>query len=197
MDVPLFPTGQGKAVLKGPMVETMRFAARALDIPDAADGSERVSGHSLRATGAEGLVRLGWRPDAVRLMGRWDSEIVCQYTRLAALESPTGLELDMARLCGVTPSEVPAPAEEESAPAREEGARWILNPASQIFHTASATDGRARCGWLFGRAPHTFSDTPPPFFWEACPGCAPKLRARLKAEANAAASEVRRSNPEP
>ena len=173
------------------MVSTIQFAARALDVQALTDGSERVSGHSLRATGAEGLVRLGWRPDAVRLMGRWDSEIVRQYTRLAALEAPRGLELDMANLCGIQVAEVPAPAEAEPEPAHVAGSRWILNPASQIYHVASTTEGRARCGWLFGRAPHAFSDAPPPYFWETCPGCAPKLRASLKAEANAAALNLR------
>ena len=55
------------------------------------------------ATGAEGLVRLLWRPGAVRLMGRWDSEVAQQYTRLVALEDPTGLGASMANLCGVSP----------------------------------------------------------------------------------------------
>ena len=184
-------------VLTGQMVATITFAARALEVQDLADGSERVSGHSLRATGAEGLIRLGWHPDAVCLVGRWESEIVRQYTRLAALEAPTGLDVEMSHLCGIPAREVPTPAEAEPEPVQVAPARWIMNPCSHIFHVASSTEGRARCGWLFGRAPHAFSEAPPPYFWEACPGCAPRLRARLKAEANTVASQVRGDLPDP
>ena len=91
------------------MVATIVRAARLLGVVDSADGSERVTGHSLRPTGAQGLARLGWRTDAVRLMGRWESETVRRYTRSAALQAPTELAAIIMQLCGVTRGEVPAP----------------------------------------------------------------------------------------
>ena len=67
------------------MTETIVTAARALGVRDAPDGAERVSGHSLRCTGAQGLIRRGWSADAVRLMGMWESDVVLRYSRLAPL----------------------------------------------------------------------------------------------------------------
>ena len=70
---------------------TIIFAARHLGVADLRDGSLRVSGHSLRATGTQGLISLGWRADAVHLQGRWLSEAVVRYTREAALHAPMRL----------------------------------------------------------------------------------------------------------
>ena len=70
LDLPLFPTVRGEVVEKWAMTETVVSAARRLGVVDLPDGSQRVTGHSLRCTGAEGLIRLGWRPDAVQLQGR-------------------------------------------------------------------------------------------------------------------------------
>ena len=70
LDLPLFPSSSGQPVDKGPMVATIICAARQLGVTDLPDGSLRVSGHSLRSTGAQGLISLGWRADAVRLQGR-------------------------------------------------------------------------------------------------------------------------------
>ena len=53
------------------------------------DGSERVSGHSLRVTGAQGLARLGWDLWAIQLQGRWHSDVVKRYVREAHL-TPVG-----------------------------------------------------------------------------------------------------------
>ena len=59
-DFPLFPDESGSVVSKGAMTETIRQAATRLDIPLASpDGSERVSGHSLRVSGAQGLIDSG------------------------------------------------------------------------------------------------------------------------------------------
>ena len=82
---PLFPTAAGKVVSKNAMQDNILEAARLLGVPHAApDGSERVSGHSLRVTGAQGLVLRGWDLWTVQLHGRWGSDVVKRYVR----ESP-------------------------------------------------------------------------------------------------------------
>ena len=88
LELLLFPDVLGGVVEKPAMVATIVEAARLLGVTPPPDGSERVSGHSLRNTGAQGLTRAGWSPQAVRLMGRWESEAVVRYTRLAPLEYP-------------------------------------------------------------------------------------------------------------
>ena len=89
------------------MTASIIHAGRLLGVTDMWDGTERLSGHSLRVSVAQGLVRLGWRPDAVQLMGRWESEAVKRYSRLAALEAPTGLPAAFMELCGVAREGVP------------------------------------------------------------------------------------------
>ena len=76
-DLPLFPDAAGKPVGKDAMSDTIRQAAIFLDIPLAApDLSEQTTGHTLRATGAQGLARAGLDLWAVQLLGRWGSEAV-------------------------------------------------------------------------------------------------------------------------
>ena len=59
--LPLFPDLEGEVVGKQAMVDTIRRAAYHLGVSECApDGSERVSGHSLRVTGAQGLAQRGW-----------------------------------------------------------------------------------------------------------------------------------------
>ena len=90
-DFPLFPTEAGKVVTKHAMATTIMHAAINLQVPlSAPDGSERVSGHSLRVSGAQGLARLGWDLWAIQLHGRWQSDIVKHYVRDAHL-SPAGV----------------------------------------------------------------------------------------------------------
>ena len=87
-DFPLFPDESGSVVSKAAMTESIRQAAARLDIPLASpDGSERVSGHSLRVSGAQGLIRLGWHPWAVQLQGRWESDVVKRYIRNSPLDA--------------------------------------------------------------------------------------------------------------
>jgi len=57
------------------------------------DGTSRVSGHTLRPTGAQGLTRMGLDIWAVQLLGRWGSSVVQRYVRDAA----TGTEAARAR----------------------------------------------------------------------------------------------------
>ena len=89
-DLPLFPSGLGTVVAKSVMVKTICHAAFLLGVPPSApDGSERVSGHSLRVTGAQGLAQLGWDLWTIQLHGRWHSDVVRRYVREAHL-APVG-----------------------------------------------------------------------------------------------------------
>ena len=204
LDLPLFPDVAGGVVSKKAMAETIVAAADRLGVRDSTDGTLKVTGHSLRSTGAQGLIRLKWRPDAVRLMGRWESEVVRAYTRLAPLESPTepALPEELVRafmeLTGVARSSVPPappwiPKPEPRLEAIPE-AEWIYHVAPDKYHLAGPTAGRARCGWDFARAEIHRGVAPPPWYWVLCSGCSPGIRARLKAEAEAAAVEVKRAS---
>ena len=83
-NLPLFPTSSGEMASKTAVTDTIVAAARFLHLPAmAADGSERISGHSLRATGAQGLSRLGLDLWAIQLLGRWGSDAVKGYVREA------------------------------------------------------------------------------------------------------------------
>ena len=154
-DLPLFPDESGQTVAKAKMVETIVQAARTLGIQDAPDGAERISGHSLRVTGAQGLVILGWPSEAVRLMGRWESKDVERYIRLAPLErilafgppgGPTlfpgfpplgGAASDSAATRTPTsPSSSGASSSSSSSPViRPAGApRWVINLETGVHH---------------------------------------------------------------
>ena len=86
-DLPLFPTIEGTVVSKSAMRSTIEHATQLQGIPlSAPDQSERITGHSLRVTGAQGLTRLGWHLWAVQLHGRWGSDVVLRYVR----EAPPG-----------------------------------------------------------------------------------------------------------
>ena len=93
-DLPLFPTADGQVVQKEAMVRTIEAAADALGIPrESPDSSERISGHSLRVTGAQGLIGVGWHLWAIQLMGRWGSDTIKKYIREAPiLHRPNALE---------------------------------------------------------------------------------------------------------
>merc|ERR1712194_883052 len=86
-DLPLFPAEDGSVVTKDRMVATIVAAARRLKVPLAApDGSARVSGHSLRVSGAQGLAKAGLDVWAIQLLGRWGSAAVLGYIREVPLE---------------------------------------------------------------------------------------------------------------
>ena len=102
LDLPLFPTCTGGVVKKEAMIETIQKAGEALGIScEAPDGSERLSGHSLRVTGAQGLAELGWHLWAIQLQGRWGSETVKKYLRESPLAHPvatTSQSMDLEAL---------------------------------------------------------------------------------------------------
>ena len=203
LSLPLFPDALGGVVEKQAMVATILVAARLLRVEPPADGSERVSGHSLRSTGAQGLIRAGWSPQAVRLMGRWESETVARYTRLAPLEypmaalpfAPVDLEAELVERCGAR-----RPAAREALPdgasvALPEGVEvvgtelcWVMNITSGVHHLAlrrrpRGSRPRTLCGWRYADAPHAAEAPPPSFFWVVCSSCAPATRAVLKGTA--------------
>ena len=87
IDLPLFPSVDGHTVTKDKMTATIVQAALRLDIPtSSSDGAARVSGHSLRASGAQGLARAGVDTWAIQLLGRWGSDTVLEYIREVPLE---------------------------------------------------------------------------------------------------------------
>ena len=97
-DLPLFPTSAGEVVTKDAMSDTILEAAKRLKVPAAApDGSARISGHSLRVTGAQGLARAGVEVWAVQLLGRWGSDKVLEYIREVPLEMSTSWAARVAR----------------------------------------------------------------------------------------------------
>jgi len=85
-DLPLFPTSTGGVCTKAAVTATLVAAADLLKVPRAApDGTERISGHTLRATGAQGLAKAGLELWAIQLLGRWGSDSVRLYVREAHL----------------------------------------------------------------------------------------------------------------
>ena len=166
------------------MVATIVHAARLLGVTDLPDGTLRVSGHSLRSTGAQGLISLGWRADAVRLQGRWESDSVRRYTRDAALHAPSELANLLMLLSGLVRPPDPPPSTSEPEPPDPPADRWVQNTRSHpgIYHLVSATAGKARCGWRFSELGIPVSE-PPPWHHLCCKQCAPSYYQQLKAEA--------------
>ena len=194
LDLPLFPGSAGSAVEKRAMVATIIFAARHLGVVDLRDGSLRVSGHSLRATGAQGLISLGWRADAVQLQGRWMSEAVVRYTREAALHAPcvfAELSALLMSLSGLPHQPDPPPSSSSPEPPSPPTDQWVQNIRSQpgMFHLASDTPGKARCGWRYAQTGALVPD-PPPWHHLCCKQCAPLFYAKLKADTRFSAGGV-------
>ena len=88
LSLPLFPTESGHVVSTKAMKESIRIAARLLQCPlESPDGAERITGHSLRPTGAQGLARMGLDTWSIELLGRWGGKCVRQYVRAASVSS--------------------------------------------------------------------------------------------------------------
>ena len=173
------------------MTATIVSAGRQLHVVDAIDGTFRVSGHSLRCTGAQGLIALGWRADAVKLQGRWQSETVTRYTREAALQAPTELAALLVTLCGLAKPVERAPAETEPEPDPPASEDWVLNVRTDHYHLASSIPGKARCGWIYTES-GIRGRVPPPWHLVTCKQCVPSLRRTLKARAKASAIVLKR-----
>ena len=117
-ELPMFPSSDGRACTKEAVTATIEKAANLLRIDLAtADGSARISGHSLRVTGAQGLAHLGLDLWAIQLLGRWGSSKVQLYVRDAHLQSAaawasrasrrTSLEEVLAKIGGPRRAEAP------------------------------------------------------------------------------------------
>ena len=128
VDLPLFPSASGQVVGKSAMHDTIVEAGRLLGLARSApDGSERITGHSLRVTGAQGLVMRGWDLWTVQLHGRWGSDVIKRYARDSSLNAAAlglgpanrqGLDLEAvvaAVLSKIQPSERVRPASVQSA----------------------------------------------------------------------------------
>ena len=146
-------------VQKGPMADSIKEAGRLLGVAASApDGSERLTGHSLRVTGAQGLVLRGWHLWAVQLHGRWGSDVVRRYIResplIAAASSPgltgvAGLELDAvveAVVRKLAPAEKVSPRSVEEAAPRCVAASSSESGLPPIAQTASLLESERSAG---------------------------------------------------
>ena len=150
LDLPLFPAADGAAVSKDAMTETIRVGAARLGVKlAAADGSTRVTGHSLRVTGAQGLARLGVDTWAVQLLGRWGSSTVLEYVQAVPLErsSEWARRAATVTLEQLASTASPAPPSFEAAsiaslPA-EAGGKTDIKEALEVVREASAPSSSA------------------------------------------------------
>jgi len=190
-DLPLFPNSDGKACTKEAMTETIIHAATLLGIELAApDGTERVSGHSLRATGAQGLAAAGIDTWAIELLGRWGSDAVRGYIRDARLASAASMAKQVAnavpledlvrRLVAEAGTQPVTTAINVAEPLRHavelarlearpgaEGPIYVANTATGVIHRsiigpgeAAAGGWSAACGWRYGLS--VLADLTPP-----------------------------------
>jgi len=88
LQLPLFPGLRGHPATKDRMTATIVEGARLLRCPlENADRTARVSGHSLRPTGAQGLARAGLDTWSIQLIGRWGSTAVAGYIQEATVSA--------------------------------------------------------------------------------------------------------------
>jgi integrase len=95
---PLFPDAGGTAISKLGTSHTVMQLASALKLElFTVTGAPRFSGHTFRATGAMHLASSGidvWR---IQLHGRWGSDAVLRYVRLAPLAGHLSLEASLGK----------------------------------------------------------------------------------------------------
>ena len=207
-DLPLFPDVRGCTVTKAKMSNSIIAAARHLGGQDAPDGAERISGHTLRVTGAQGLVVQGWPAEAVRLLGRWQSREVEKYIRLAPLErmlafgplggcasfagfpSPPPEHRSPAASATSVPSTSPSrsvasPSSPSSWSSADQPSRWVINLETCMYHVITRHDRSVTvCGWCFDAAEHAIvpPGAPGPVgHWDVCGACDPELKGALLA----------------
>ena len=76
----MFPNAKGEVCQKEAVAKTLEAAAAHLGVPkESATG--RISGHTMRVTGAQGLAASGLDLWAVQLLGRWGSSAVKGYVQ--------------------------------------------------------------------------------------------------------------------
>lgn len=82
---PLFPNLRGQICTKEATASTIVEAAKLLGAPTA-NAEGKVTGHSLRVAGAQGMAAAGLDLWAIQLLGRWGSAAVQGYVREAHLK---------------------------------------------------------------------------------------------------------------
>ena len=95
---PLCPTAAGKAATKKETVLTIMGMAEDMGLAlHTRSGAPRFTGHSFRVTGAMWLASSGidvWR---IQLHGRWGSDTVLRYVRLAPLAKSLAIEVSLGK----------------------------------------------------------------------------------------------------
>ena len=144
LDLPLFPATDGSAVTKDAMTETIRVGASRLGVKlSAADGSARVTGHSLRVTGAQGLARLGVDTWAVQLLGRWGSPTVLEYVQAVPLERSSewarrAATVTLEQMASSSPCSSTSAAPQISALPAAAGAKTDIKAALEVAKEVSS-----------------------------------------------------------
>ena len=178
--LPLFPAEAGGAITKAACTACILEAAKRTHQPTSnADGTLRVSGHSLRASGAQHLSRLGTDLLSVQLLGRWGSNALLSYIR----EASVGPEAARARsrqlsinVRDLTTAAAAATLPPPSAPDfKEEVQTWFTEwfRAAGREHRASlveevteavarASSRRSRCASTSSSSSSSSSSTSPP-----------------------------------
>ena len=89
LDRPFFPDMRGQVCSKEAVAATLSEAAVKLSVP-VETASGKITGHTMRVTGAQGLAAGGLDLWAIQLLGRWGSMAVKTYVREAHLEQAEG-----------------------------------------------------------------------------------------------------------
>ena len=100
-DSPFFPDVHGRICTKESIAATLVEAASFLDVPKE-DATGKITGHTMRVTGAQGLAAAGLDLWAIQLLGRWGSMAVRSYVREAHLEQAEGWARKVAQQKDIT-----------------------------------------------------------------------------------------------
>ena len=212
MDLPLFPDVEGNVVTKDAMTNTIVEAAAKLGVETVTkDKGARISGHSLRMTGAQGFARWGIEVWAIQLLRRWGSSAVLEYVQDVPLELSAG----WARRGGGTSTSSsslfssprvavgsPLPLSSsialeklakdqppEKKPLDTAGCKVVVSPG-RVWHRlpGHGTEGPMSgwstvCGWKFSGSDGTVKDVlPSPLLHKwMCKKCFPTERREAKA----------------
>ena len=84
---PVFPTREGAVCDKAQVVRIFRLLGRAMGLTQ--KEADELSGHLCRISGAQHLARLGFDVVLIKLMARWDSNVVLRYIAEAPLGTIT------------------------------------------------------------------------------------------------------------
>ena len=125
------------------MADTFRCAAVLLDMPARVpDGSAGITGHSLRATGAQGLARLGLG------YGRSSSSAAGGSEAVKASGSGGRAPAVALRSPELTPP--PDPCPEWIITRRRKGGQWLLHLAAYPLVDPPEDAKLTHCCWRFG-----------------------------------------------